>query len=167
MTYTAGEVEKISGVKTHTLRYYDKIGLLKPAYYSDNGYRQYEKEQLLQLQQILFFKEMGFTLESVVQLLKSNNLDRLLLLSIQKQEINKKIKRLKSLTQTIDKTILDLKGKLTIKDDDLFNGLTNRKIIELKAFAKSFLGKKPDEFIDKIVSIEKTIANTPNIHQKN
>jgi len=42
------------------LHFYDKIGLLKPAYHGDNNYRYYEEEQLLMLQQILFYRELGF-----------------------------------------------------------------------------------------------------------
>jgi len=57
--HTVKQVAKLSGVSVRALRFYDEIGLLKPAFYGDNGYRYYEKEQLLSLQQILFYREQG------------------------------------------------------------------------------------------------------------
>ena len=52
-TYTVKQVSNLSGVSVRALRFYDEIGLLKPAFYGENGYRYYEKDQLLALQQIL------------------------------------------------------------------------------------------------------------------
>ncbi len=49
MAYTVKEVSRMSGVSVRTLHYYDEIGLLKPVFYGENGYRYYEQEQLLQL----------------------------------------------------------------------------------------------------------------------
>ena len=65
MPYTVNKLARISGVSPRTLRFYDEIGLLKPAYYGENHYRYYEEEQLLMLQQILFFREIGFPLREV------------------------------------------------------------------------------------------------------
>ena len=62
MSYTVNKLAKLSGVSVRALHFYDEIGLLKPAFYGENNYRYYEEEQLLLLQQILFFREMGFSL---------------------------------------------------------------------------------------------------------
>lgn len=59
MAYTVKELAKISGVSVRTLHWYDEIGLLKPFSKGANNYRYYEEQQLLRLQQILFFKELG------------------------------------------------------------------------------------------------------------
>ncbi len=59
MAYTVKKLAQISGVSIRTLHWYDEVGLLKPAYHGSNGYRYYEEEQLLILQQILFFRESG------------------------------------------------------------------------------------------------------------
>jgi MerR family transcriptional regulator, thiopeptide resistance regulator len=59
------EVARMSGVSVRTLYYYDEIGLLKPAFYGENGYRYYEKEQILRLQQIMFFRELDFKLDDI------------------------------------------------------------------------------------------------------
>lgn len=58
MKYRIKELAELSGMSTRTLRYYDSIDLLKPAFIDDNGYRMYETEQLLILQDILFYREL-------------------------------------------------------------------------------------------------------------
>ena len=65
MEYTVKQLAECSGVSTRTLRFYDKIGLLSPAYYAENGYRYYGENELLHLQQILFFRELGFKLDHI------------------------------------------------------------------------------------------------------
>ena len=59
--YTTGQFAKMAGVTLRTIRYYDKIGLLKPSHILDNGYRQYCNKDLITLQKILALKELGFT----------------------------------------------------------------------------------------------------------
>ena len=58
--YSVKQVARLSGVSVRTLHFYDEAGLLKPAYHTANGYRFYEEPQLLMLQQILFYRELGF-----------------------------------------------------------------------------------------------------------
>jgi DNA-binding transcriptional MerR regulator len=57
------------GRQRHTLHFYDETGLLKPAYHGANGYRLYEEPQLLTLHQILFYRELGFELKQIKQIL--------------------------------------------------------------------------------------------------
>lgn len=63
MAYTVKQVAAMSGVSVRTLHYYDEAGLLKPAYVAANGYRAYEEPQLLTLQQMLFYRELGLPLK--------------------------------------------------------------------------------------------------------
>ena len=63
MAYTVKQLAAMSGVSVRTLHFYDETGLLEPAYCGANGYRFYEKQQLLTLQQILFYRELGFELK--------------------------------------------------------------------------------------------------------
>ncbi len=74
MAYTINQLARLSGVSTRTLRFYDEIALLKPAYYGGNQYRYYKEEQLLMLQQILFFRELGFPLNDIQQIMSSDDL---------------------------------------------------------------------------------------------
>src|SRR3954471_6732066 len=69
MAYTVKQVATLSGVSVRTLHFYDETGLLRPAYVGANGYRFYEEPQLLTLQQILFYRELGFDLKRVKDVL--------------------------------------------------------------------------------------------------
>ena len=69
MAYTVKQVAAMSGVSVRTLHFYDETGLLKPAYHGANGYRFYEEPQLLTLQQILFYRELGFELKEIKRIL--------------------------------------------------------------------------------------------------
>lgn len=90
MAYTVTKLAKISGVSVRTLHWYDRVGLLKPAYHGANGYRFYEEEQLLALQQILFFRELGFELKQIEKILKRSDFDRAKALSSHRQVLQKK-----------------------------------------------------------------------------
>ena len=76
MSYTVKKLSQFSGVSVRTLRWYDEVGLLKPAYYGDNGYRYYEEEQLLKLQQILFYRGLGFRLDDIQRFISSDDFDQ-------------------------------------------------------------------------------------------
>ena len=73
MAYTVKKLAAMSGVSVRTLHFYDEVGLLKPAYVGANGYRFYEEAQLLTLQQILFYRELGFELKQIKRILGRNN----------------------------------------------------------------------------------------------
>lgn len=63
--YSTGQFAKLANVTERTIRYYDKIGLLKPSFVMENGYRKYTQSDLLKLQKILSLKHMGFSLEEI------------------------------------------------------------------------------------------------------
>ena len=69
MAYTVKQVAAVSGVTVRTLHFYDEMAQLKPAYTRTNGYRVYEEPQLLMLQQILFYRELGFELKRIKEIL--------------------------------------------------------------------------------------------------
>src|SRR3990167_10737481 len=102
MAYTVNKLAKLSGVSVRTLHFYDEIGLLKPAYYGDNNYRYYEEEQLLMLQQILFFREIGFSLNDIQRILSSNDFDKIEALKSHKNILEKNLDRAQTLIKTID-----------------------------------------------------------------
>lgn len=74
--HSINKLSKMSGVSTRTLRYYDEIGLLKPARVAPSGCRMYGQEQVDELQQILFYRELGFSLEDIKTLLSAPDFDR-------------------------------------------------------------------------------------------
>ena len=73
---TVNEVSKLTGVSIRTLQYYDKIGLLHPAKYTDAGYRLYDDTALETLQQILLFRELEFPLKDIKEIISSPDFDR-------------------------------------------------------------------------------------------
>ena len=75
MDYTVKKLAALSGVSVRTLHYYDEAKLLKPAYCGTNGYRFYEEPQLLKLQQILFYRELGFELKRIKRILGSRKFE--------------------------------------------------------------------------------------------
>ena len=109
MKYTIKKIAGTASISTRIPRFYDKIGLLKPAYYADNCYYYYGEHELLTLQQILFFRELGFKLDDIKLIINANDFDQLYSLNKHKAHLHEKIKSLQSLMQTIDKTISHLK----------------------------------------------------------
>lgn len=126
MAYTVKKLAKISGISIRTLRFYDEIGLLKPAYYGDNNYRYYEKEQLLMLQQILFYRELGFPLNDIQRIIKSDDFNKLDSLTSHKKILLQNLDQTKSLIKTLDQTIAHLRGKITMRDEELFVGFAHQ-----------------------------------------
>jgi DNA-binding transcriptional MerR regulator/uncharacterized cupin superfamily protein len=122
MAYTVKRVAVLSGVSVRTLHFYDEVGLLKPAYYGTNGYRFYEEPQLLTLQQILFYRELGFGLKEIKKVLPSRNPQKVAALRSHRKILARELARLQGLTQTIDKTIDHLKGRKKMKSQQLFAG---------------------------------------------
>ena len=124
MVYTVKKLAQVSGVSVRTLHFYDEMGLLKPAYHGSNGYRFYEEPQLLLLQQILFFRELGLELKQIQKILNRGNFDKLGALCSHKQVLNKELARVRRLIKTIDRTIKYIKGQKKMGDKDFFQGFS-------------------------------------------
>jgi DNA-binding transcriptional MerR regulator len=122
MAYTVKRVAAMSGVSGRTLRFYDQTGLLKPAYTKANRYRIYEEPQLLVLQQILFYRELGFELKRIKEILSQRKFEKVAALKSHRQILEKNVTRTRTLIETIDKTIKHLKGTKKMKSEELFTG---------------------------------------------
>ena len=114
----------MSGVSVRTLHFYDETALLKPAYTKANGYRIYEEPQLLMLQQILFYRELGFELKRIKEILGQRKFEKVAALRSHRKVLEKSVKRTSTLIETIDKTINHLKGTKKMKSDELFTGFS-------------------------------------------
>lgn len=99
---TVKEVSQLTGISIRTLRYYDEIGLLKPARISENQYRLYDDKALEKLQEIMFFKEMDIPLETIKKLLENPELDRKEILLFQKALLERKRNRLNGIIELIE-----------------------------------------------------------------
>lgn len=127
MTYTVKKLAELSGVTVRTLHHYDQIGLLQPAYHGDNNYRYYEEEQLLMLQQILFYRELDIPLDDIKRILESSEFSKVKALNGHKKVLKMEFDRIKQMIKTIDKTINHLEGKTKMADEELFYGLDSPK----------------------------------------
>lgn len=124
MSYTVKQLADLAGVSVRTLHYYDQIDLLAPSWIGDNGYRHYEDEALYRLQQILLYRELGLSLDTIQTIIERPDFDRLTALQQHRARVAVKIERLYHLLETIDHTILDLTGAVPMSKKKLFEGFT-------------------------------------------
>ena len=73
MSYTVGQVARLSGVTVRTLHHYDRIGLLIPSGRTANGYRMYEESDLQRLHRVLCYRELGFELDEIARVLQASD----------------------------------------------------------------------------------------------
>ena len=119
------DVARLTGVTVRTLHYYDEIGLLKPSEVTQAGYRVYNDADLEVLQQILFFRELDFSLEDIRKIMQNPAYKKEIALRKQKELLLQKRSRLDSLIALVDKT---LKGE----QDMSFRQFDTAKIEETK-----------------------------------
>jgi len=125
--FTVKQLSKLAGITPRTLHHYDAIGLLKPSWVGDNGYRYYEEEAVLRLQQILFYRELDLPLEDIKKIVGRRDFDVLGALQSHKDALKAQVGRLDRLIQTVDNTISYLKGKKNMDEKALFAGFTEEE----------------------------------------
>ena len=125
------EFAKLTGVSVRTLHYYDEIGLLKPALVdAQNGYRFYDENSLLRMQEILFYRELDFPLKSILEILSSPDYDKQKALAEQRKLLELKKERLERIIDALDGAT---KGKVTMAAFDNSDYETARKQYEVEA----------------------------------
>ncbi len=102
-TRSVGDVARLAGVTVRTLHHYDEIGLLHPRGRTEAGYRRYSDEDLERLQQILFYRELGFGLDDITAVLRDDTNDALRHLRHQHGLLRERIARLERLAAAIEK----------------------------------------------------------------
>lgn len=127
MSYTVKQLSDLAGVTRRTLHYYDQIGLLQPAAVGDNGYRYYDDEAIFRLQQILFYRELDFSLEQIKDIMESPDFDLLTALEGHKRALLERIEGTKRLINTVDKTILHMRGQVNMNKKDFYSGFDEEK----------------------------------------
>jgi MerR family transcriptional regulator, thiopeptide resistance regulator len=146
-TYTVKQVSELSGVSVRTLHFYDEIGLLKPGR-GENGYRSYEKEHLLLLQQILFYRELGFELSLIQKILTDQGFDKIKALQSHRETLQKEQAKTKTLIQTIDKTLAHLQRQEKMKDEEIYKGFDTKKQAEYEKYLIERYGDSAQEKIE-------------------
>ena len=142
MSWSISELARMSGVTARALRHYDEIGLLRPARVGAGGYRWYEREQLLRLQEILLLRQLDMDLPTIARILDGDH-DRLAALRDHRERLLAQRDRLDRLVRTVARTIADLEGEEVMPDNELFDGfrLSPATLDELEA--KSPEASKP------------------------
>lgn len=125
---TIKEVSKLCGVTVRTLHYYDEIGIFKPSLINDSRYRLYSEDSLIKLQEILFFKELDFSLKEIKNIVSNPKYDRKYALNMQKDILIKKKNRIEDLIKLINKSM----------DDSFILGLEKFKEEEIEKMKENY-----------------------------
>ena len=125
---TVRQLARVAGVSVRTLHHYDAIGLLKPSSYSAAGYRLYSEAAVVLLQQILFFRELGFSLSDTRNIMSRPGFDVREALESHRALLARKAERITELMATVDRTIRDLEGEELMQIRDYYEGFSDEKI---------------------------------------
>lgn len=120
MAWTVGQVAEIAGVSVRTLHHYDEIGLLSPSGRSSSGYRQYGIEDLERLQQVLFFRELGFALEEIGKIMADPAFERRSALEAQRALLAEKASRVELMLVAIDDALDALEKGTHVDENEMF-----------------------------------------------
>lgn len=125
--YTVKQMAKLSGVSVRALHHYDALGLLRPSSVGGNGYRYYSREDLLRLQQILFYRELETPLRDIQTALDDPDFDAAVALRGHRARLAAEAERYDRLVQMIDQTLETLNGDETMDDKTMFLGFSREK----------------------------------------
>lgn len=150
MEYTVQKLGQLAGISTRTLRYYDEIGLLKPARINSSGYRIYGREEVDRLQQILFYRELDVGLEEIKAMIDSPEFDARRALARHREQLLTKRRQLDALIANIDLTLAYQEGMTAMSDKQKFEGFKQRLIDDNEAkYGEEIRAKYGSEQVDK------------------
>jgi phosphoribosylaminoimidazole-succinocarboxamide synthase len=128
MGYTVKVVAEMAGVSVRTLHHYDRIGLLPPAATSPAGHRLYSDADLERLQQVLFFRELGFGLHDVKAIVDSPTFDRAEALRAHRRLLVEQQGRLGRLVELVDRTIASIEKGEPMSNQERFGAFDHAKL---------------------------------------
>jgi DNA-binding transcriptional MerR regulator len=148
--YTINGLAKISGVSTRALRYYEECGLLRPRRDSSNGYRIYGRPEVGRLQQILFYRELGVSLDGIKQILLAPGFEPLPVLNGHLAALKAKRGQIDTLIRNVEKSIKDMKGEISMSDTERFEGFKQKLIDDNeRQYGEELRAKHGGEIIDR------------------
>ncbi|HEY5468351.1 MAG TPA: MerR family transcriptional regulator [Coriobacteriia bacterium] len=121
MGLTVGEVAQLASISVRTLHHYDELGLLTPSVRTEAGYRLYSDADLACLQQVLFFKELGFGLGDIARIMHDPQFDRLEALRMQRRMLMDKSSQLALMAEAVDAAIDAEEGGVRMDAKDMFD----------------------------------------------
>jgi DNA-binding transcriptional MerR regulator len=150
MEYTVQKLGQIAGISTRTLRYYDEFGILKPARINSSGYRIYGQAEVDRLQQILFYRELGVSLESIKDIVTAPAFDGAQALRDHRQKLLEKREQLDLLIMNVDRTIALTEGRINMSDKEKFEGFKQKLVDDNeKKYGKEVREKYGEDTVNK------------------
>lgn len=164
---SVNEVSKLSGVSRRTLQYYDEIGLLPPSAVKESGYRQYDDESLRRLWSILFYKELGLSLDDIRLLLESPKEMEKEIMRQHKQILLEKQAGLQKMILSVDRILNDEFDISMLRDFDRnrFEAMKKTYTNEIRALMESkfFLPVVKSGILPGRASLVKNASNIMNV----
>ncbi|MFT9850560.1 MerR family transcriptional regulator [Aneurinibacillus sp. REN35] len=128
MEYTVQKLAHLAGISTRTLRYYDEIDILKPARINSSGYRIYGQTEIDKLQQILFYRELGISLDTIKAIVNDPSFNAANALAEHRKKLLDKRNQLNQLIANVEKTIASKEGRIMMTDKEKFEGFKQKMI---------------------------------------
>jgi DNA-binding transcriptional MerR regulator len=153
MAWSIAEVARMARNTTRTLRHYHQIGLLEPARVGDNGYRYYEREQLLRLQQILLLRELDLDLPTIAGILAGQQ-DPADALRAHQQRIAREQRRLERLQRTLDRTLAHIGKGTPMPPEEYFDAVGEKQ----QAYERELVDHLGDDVTSRIAESRRNIS---------
>lgn len=165
MEYTVQKLGQLAGVSTRTLRYYDEIGILKPARMNSSGYRIYGQDEVNLLQQIMFYRELGVSLDRIKEIVTDPTFNSALALKEHREQLLDKRKQLDLLISNVEKTIAATEGRMNMSNKEKFEGFKQKLVDDNeKKYGKEIREKYGDDKVNK--SNQKLLNMTEEQHEE-
>lgn len=164
MEYTIKDLARMAGVSTRTLRYYDEIGVLKPARINSSGYRIYGQTEVNRLQQVMFYRELGMSLEKIGELVTRPSFNVVEALREHREKLLEKKEQLDVLLQNVEKSIAAAEGRSKMSDQEKFEGFKQKMVEENeRKYGREARQKYGDDAVNK--ANEKVMGMSPEQYE--
>lgn len=145
MEYSIQQLSRLSGVTTRALRWYDKIGLLKPSRVAESGYRYYGRTEVDRLQDILYYRAFGVELARIREFLDDPAFDRLAVLRGHLAALEEERERVQGLIDSVKETILTQERKEIMSDEKKFEAFKRQA---LEDFGRNYEAESRSKYGD-------------------
>ncbi|MGE5415671.1 MAG: MerR family transcriptional regulator [Acidobacteriota bacterium] len=150
MEYTVQKLARMAGISSRTLRYYDEIGILKPARINSSGYRIYGQAEVDRLQQIMFYRELEMSLEMIKDIIAAPGFDAAQALRDHRDKLLAKKAQIDVLLTNVEKSISLAEGRITMTDREKFEGFKQKLIDDNESkYGREVREKYGDEAVNK------------------
>jgi DNA-binding transcriptional MerR regulator len=149
MEYTITDLGKLAGISTRTLRFYDAIDLLRPVSLNHAGYRVYGQNEVNLLQQILFYRALGFPLSQIKSIVTASGFDSVQALHEHKAALLKEKARIERLIEGVEETLNSQKEENNMANEKKFKALKEKNISDNdQKYGKEIREKYGNEIVD-------------------